>query len=607
MGAYSSGVVAVCPMNAFHTRSRFDFRMIVFHGMALLLLLLLLARMANLQWMQHEGLSLQAENNRLNVLPVLPVRGEIIDRNGRGLAVNRISYRLVMIPERIDDMDAVLAMLYANLPWSANHRKRLIKRIAHARKDRPVLLQDQLQWQQVAWLLPRLQHYPGLNVEAGTHRAYPYAELTSHVVGYLSRVRKSDLEQGFLPGEYVGRSGLELAFETRLHGTPGSQQEEVDARGRRVAVLAEDPPVMGQSLRLSLDVRVQKAAADALAGRTGAVVVMDVHSGEILTMLSTPGYNTNAFIKGLTQKQWSSWLNDDQKPLLNRALQASYPPGSIWKMVTAMAGLRQQVKAVDQRVQCLGYIQLHDRRLRCWKRAGHGRVDLHDALMHSCDIFFYHLGDQLGMRPIVEEAHRWGFGEYTGIALSPEARGHLPAASGYLRHGRKRAWFPGEVMITAIGQGMVTVTPLQMARFGAALANGGDILTPHLLAGMPPNIERHVDLPAHALARIGDALADVANTPGGTAYRYIHDAAWPIAGKTGTAQVVGMSQKQKKYTTKGVLKKHQDHAWFMGYAPYKKPRIAFAIFVEHGGHGSSGASPIAKAIVNAMAKSESTP
>ncbi|MDQ6979710.1 MAG: penicillin-binding transpeptidase domain-containing protein, partial [Mariprofundaceae bacterium] len=210
------------------------------------------------------------------------------------------------------------------------------------------------------------------------------------------------------------------------------------------------------------------------------------------------------------------------------------------------------------------------------------------------------------MRPIVEEAQRWGFGEYTGIALSPEARGHLPAAQGFLRRGRTRAWYPGETMITAIGQGMVTVTPLQMARFAAALANGGDVLKPHLLHGLAPEIMHHVDLATAELDKIRHAMTDVANTPGGTAYRYVHHAAWPMAGKTGTAQVVGMSQKDRVYKSKGVKQKHRDHAWFMGFAPYDKPRIAFAIFVEHGGHGSSGASPIAKAVVDAVAASEAT-
>ncbi|MDQ6979570.1 MAG: penicillin-binding transpeptidase domain-containing protein, partial [Mariprofundaceae bacterium] len=423
-------------------RRRFDARIIVFHLLALLLFAALLLRMFNLQWLQHEGLSLQADNNRLNILPVLPVRGEMVDRHGEGLAVNHISYRVVLIPERSEHLEDTLAMLYANLPWSARDLKRIKKRIKHARKDRPVLLQDQLQWRQVAWLLPRLHHHPGLNVESGTHRKYPFGALTGHVVGYLSRVKESDLEHGFLSGEYVGRSGLEHSFEDRLHGHLGSQQEEVDARGRRVAVLAEVPPVMGETLRLSLDVKVQQAAATALAGRTGAVVVMDVHSGEVLALLSTPGYDTNAFSGGLSQSQWSAWLNNDQKPLLNRAVQATYPPGSTWKMVTAMAGLRQHAPLTGQKNQCVGYVQLHDRRLRCWKRSGHGYVNMHDALMHSCDVYFYALGDQLGMRPIVEEAQRWGFGEYTGIALSPEARGHLPAAQGFLRRGRTRAWYP---------------------------------------------------------------------------------------------------------------------------------------------------------------------
>jgi len=585
-------------------RRRFDYRVIVFHMLAVVLFASLLLRMFNLQWLQHEGLSLQAENNRLNILPVLPVRGEMVDRHGQELAVNRISYRVMLIPERSTHLDDTLAMLNANLPWTAGDLKRIQKQIKRARKDRPVLLQDQLQWNEIAWLLPRLHHHAGLNIEAGTHREYPFAALTGHVVGYLSRVKDADLERGFLSGEYVGRSGLERTFEDRLHGQLGSQQEEVNAYGRRVAVLAETPPVMGEKLRLSLDVKVQQAAATALAGRTGAVVVMDVHSGEVLTLLSTPGYDTNAFTGGLSQVQWSSWLNNDQKPLLNRAVQATYPPGSTWKMVTAMAGLRQHAPLANQDIQCMGFVQLHDRRLRCWKRTGHGRVDMHGALMHSCDIYFYSMGDQLGMRPIVEEAQRWGFGEYTGISLSPEARGHLPAAQGYVRRGRTRAWYPGETMITAIGQGMVTVTPLQMARFAAALANGGDVLKPHLLHGLEPEVVRHVDLPAAALDRIRHAMTDVANTPGGTAYRYVHDAAWPMAGKTGTAQVVGMSQKDKVYKSKGVKQAHKDHAWFMGFAPYDKPRIAFAIFVEHGGHGSSGAAPIAKAVVNAAAASE---
>lgn len=586
------------------TRQQFEYRIIVFHIFATILLLLLFARMANLQLVQHEGLHLQAEQNRINVVPVLPVRGTIVDRNGQGLAINRISYRIEILPERTASIDHTLNMLNANLFWSKHELQKIKLRVSRSRKDRPVLLQDKLHWNRIAWLLPRLHHYPGLNVQVGTHREYPFAELTAHAVGYLSRVRDRDLIRGFLPNEYVGRSGLERVFEHELHGTLGSQQEEVDVHGRRVAVLAQQAPVMGKRVRLSLDVRLQQAASDALGERTGVVVVLDVHSGEILTLLSKPGYDTNQFSQGLSQVQWSAWLNDKQKPLLNRAVQAAYPPGSTWKMITAMAGMRQNNALIRRKVRCLGYIELADRRLRCWKRRGHGHVNLHDALMHSCDVYFYELGDKLGMKPIIEEAQLWGFGQYTGLALPPESRGHLPLAKRINSRGRARNWFRGEVMISAIGQGLITTTPLQVARFAAALANGGDILKPQILAGQKIEIERHVDLPKKSLQQIRQAMFDVANTPGGTAYGYIHDAAWPIAGKTGTAQVVAMSQSEKKYSDKGVRQEHRDHAWFMGFAPYDKPKISFAILVEHGGHGSSGASPIAKAIVNAMAKGQ---
>ncbi len=587
-------------LNPYELRKRFDFRLLLFYLLAAVLITGLLLRMINLQWVQHEGLRLQAENNRINVVPVLPVRGEIVDRHGKKLAANAISYQLVMIPERVQDMEGTLRMLNANMPWSKRKFARIKRKIRHARKDRPLVLDERLQWHQVAWLVARLHHYAGLDVQAATHRVYPYGELMAHAIGYLAKVRKNDLAQGYLADEYVGRSGLEREFEARLHGTPGSQQEEVDAYGRRVAILHIIPPKTGETLRLSLDVDLQQAAATAMAGRTGSVVVMDVHSGAIRVLLSTPGYDTNAFIGGVSGKQWNSWLHDPQKPLLNRAIQATYPPGSTWKMVSAMAGMRVHAPLAHQRTVCHGMIQLHDRKLRCWKRTGHGPVDMHDALMHSCDVYFYELAEQTGMKALITEARRWGFGGRTHIRLSPEARGHLPDPDYHVYRGKKRRWFQGEIMITAIGQGLVTATPLQVARFAAALANGGQVLEPHVLAAAKPHVLRQVDIPAAQLARIRQAMFDVANTPGGTAYRYVHDAKYPIAGKTGTAQVVAMSQTQARYTDKGVKTQHRDHAWFMGYAPYDHPRIAFAILVEHGGHGSSGAAPVAAAIVNAM-------
>jgi len=329
-----------------------------------------------------------------------------------------------------------------------------------------------------------------------------------------------------------------------------------------------------------------------------------VHTGEVLTLLSTPGIDTNHFTLGLEQEEWSSWLNNPQRPLLNRAVQAAYPPGSTWKMVTAFAGLRHQTKLARGHTQCPGYVELADRRLRCWKRTGHGRVNLHDALQHSCDVYFYKLGDQLGMPALRQEALDWGFGEKAGILLHRESRGHLASALQQLHNGRKRTWVRGETMITAIGQGQTTVTPLQMARFAAAIANGGDILKPHLELGKPAEIIRHVTVTPDHLKQVREAMYAVANKPGGTAYYRLRHAAWKIAGKTGTAQVISMSQDDEHKSKVPSEDAHKDHAWFMGYAPYDDPKIAFAIVVEHGGHGGSAAGPVALAMIKELKNEE---
>jgi len=586
-------------------RQRFEGRMWFFQASMLVLLLILLLRMVNLQFSQHEGLMLQAENNRLNVIPILPTRGSITDRFGMGLAVNHISYRLTMIPERIENMDAVMMQLTSMMQWTPRQVKRIKKRIKRSRKDRPVLLYDKLTWQQIAPLSARLHRFPGLNVQAGTHRFYPYKEITSHLIGYLSLARNKDLERGFLRNEYIGRSGLERVFETRLHGTLGSQQEEVDAHGRRISVLQQEPSVMGEDIRLALNVRLQKVAAEVMGTRTGAVVVMDVYSGEVLTLLSTPGIDTNQFTLGLEQKQWQAWLNDEQRPLLNRTTQAAYPPASTWKLVSSFAGLRHQSPLATKSTQCKGFIQLADRKMRCWKRRGHQKVNMHDAIMHSCDVYFYKLGDQLGMQSLSDEGRLWGFGEATGISLPPESRGHLSSVMQRLHNGRERHWSRGVNMITAIGQGQTTVTPLQMARFAAAIANGGDILRPQLEVGKGPKIIRHVDVKPEHLKRVQESMYAVANKIGGTAFYRLRHSPWKIAGKTGTAQVISMSQDDEKEKSRvPKIDKHKDHAWFMGYAPYDKPKIAFAIFVEHGGHGGSAAGPIAKAIVEELVAEE---
>jgi len=578
--------------------------MLLLQWLAALFLVLLFVRLADLQWLQHEGLLLQAERNRINVVPVLPTRGEIVDRNGVGLALNHVSYRLTLIPERVENMDDTLSGLQHLMLWSDERMKRLRTRLKHSRLDRPVLLEDKLEWKDVAHVAARLHHLSGVDVQAGTHRFYPFGALTSHLIGYVSLAHSGDLGSGVLASEKVGRRGVERSFEGILHGELGSQYEEVDAHGRRISAFKRVPPKMGGRLQLSLDVRLQQAASDALGERTGAVVVLDVQSGAVLALLSKPGFEPNRFITGLETQQWQAWVNDKQHPLINRAIQAAYPPASTFKILVGLAGMQHQAPLIHKATQCPGYVELADRKLRCWKRRGHDHVDLHKALVESCDVYFYQLGDQLGMAHISETAHQWGFGEPTGIGIGPESAGSVPQVSS--ERGARR-WYRGETMITAIGQGAVTATPLQLARFVAAVANGGKLLRPHLLASEAAEVERVIETRPEELDEIRSALRDVVASVHGTAHRAMSRLAWTSAGKTGTAQVVGEAQdedKAKQKAGKVQLQRHRDHAWFVGYAPYEKPRIAFAVFVEHGGHGGSAAGPIAAAVVRAMAEAE---
>jgi len=583
-------------------RNRFEQRILFFQMLGFVLFLLLFLRLLDLQWLQHEGLLLQAEQNRINVVPVLAARGEIVDRERRGLAVNHVSYHVYIIPERVPDMEKTLARLTALLGWDARHLSQIKRRLKHARRDRPLLVEDRLSWGRIAILAARLHHLAGVDVKAGTRRHYPFGSLTSHLIGYLSLASTDDVNKGMLPIEKAGRSGVEKVFEAHLHGKLGSQYEEIDAIGNRVSVLNRIPPVTGQQIDLALDIDLQQAAARALAGHSGAAVAMDVNSGAVLVLLSRPGMDPNRFISGMESEQWKFLLQNPQHPLLNRATQAAFPPASTFKLITSLAALRHGSPLTRRGTTCQGFVQLADRKLRCWKRRGHGPVDLHRAIVESCDVYFYKLGDQLGMKPLLDEALIWGFGQPTGIALPSEAQGQIPLRA-RTPSGRERKWFRGETMITAIGQGAISVTPMQMVRFAAALANGGKLLKPQLLAGQPADIISKIDVRPKTLDFIRKAMRDVVATVHGTAHASLARLPWTVAGKTGTAQVVSLSQDEDE-RKKSHPGRPKDHAWFMGYAPYEKPKIAFAVFVEHGGHGGSAAAPVAAAIIRAMAAKE---
>jgi len=582
-------------------RHRYDRRLLVFSLTAGMVFVALFLRLADLQWRKHEQMHLQAEQNRISIVPTLPVRGEVLDRYGRGLAVNHVSYRVQIIPDRVQDMELTMLLLAYLLDWDEKHQQQVEARLAESRSDRPVLIADQLQWAAVAPLAARLHRFPGVDVLAGTHRHYPYGELGAHLIGYLAMANSEDVADGFLPMEKVGRSGAESAFENLLHGRLGYQQEEVDALGHRVGIYKHTPPEMGASIRLSIDIDLQQAAAEALGDRSGAAVVLDVNSGEVLALLSKPGFDTNQFITGLEVEQWQSWLGDPRHPLIDRSFQAAYPPASTFKLLTMLAGLDSSLPLMDESVYCSGQLELADRNLRCWKEEGHGYVNLRQAIAQSCDVYFYQLGDKLGIDRLQATAKKWGFGEAAGFILAGEKKGVVPGPK-WKRYQGLGHWTRGETMITAIGQGAMNATPLQIARFAAAIANGGKLLVPQLEVDNPPLIERELDVKPQHLERLRQAMRSVVSSPKGTAHYRLSGSPWKIAGKTGTAQVIAMAEDGDDEEL--LPDRHKDHAWFMGYAPFDNPRIAFAIFVEHGGHGSSAAAPVAGAIVKAMAAKE---
>ncbi|MDQ6963408.1 MAG: penicillin-binding protein 2 [Mariprofundales bacterium] len=581
---------------------RADFnRRVMIAGIGMLILLLLLcARLLYLQWMQHEGLLLQSNQNRMDMVPELPIRGNIVDRKGRIVAGNRLSYSLALIPERVEKMEMTLQFIARQLQWSPAQIRRIRNRIARSRPDRPVLLQDKLRWQQAAPIASRQHHWPGIQVTAASYRYYPYGALTAHLVGYLAMARSADLQSGYHSGESIGRSGMERTMEQQLRGVPGYRIEEVDSHGSRSRTLLRTPPVDGKSVRLSIDIDLQQAAATALGDRMGAVVVIDVHSGEVLTLLSQPGFDSNKFITGLTTKQWQLWLHDPHKPLLNRAIQAAYPPASTMKLITALSGLKYNRSLIRSTDLCRGYIELSDRKLRCWKKGGHGNINLTNAITESCDVYFYHLGEQLGMEKMRKSALEWGLAQPTGIELATEVRGHFPGVDA---SASRRRWYQGETMITAIGQGSVTTTPIQIARLAAAIANQGQVRTTTLIAGHHTSILYKPSITAHDLRLVQYAMHRVVTVWGGTARHAFAGALLSAAGKTGTAEVMHTARdRHGKRVNKQVGFYQRDHAWFMGYAPFETPRIAFAVLVEHGGHGGHAAAPVARAVVDAFAR-----
>lgn len=579
------------------------------------------ARMYYLQVLQSDRYRTLAEENRINLRLLAPPRGRIIDRFGAPMAINVQNYRVVIIREQVDDVAATLDRLESLLDPGSFDLDRILRDIKRRRAFVPVTVSENLTWHEVSRLEVNAPNLPGVSIDVGLSRYYPLGSVASHVMGYVAAVSEKDLTGDpvlELPGFRIGKRGVERFFDTTLRGKAGNSQVEVNAFGRVIRELERDEGEPGSEISLTLDSGLQTYAADILAKEnSGAAVVMDVHRGDILAMVSSPGFNPNAFSEGLKGDEWRELVGNPYAPLTNKAIAGQYPPGSTFKIVAALAALEAGIDP-EYRVFCRGFTKLGNRQFHCWKKHGHGHMDIHGAIRESCDVYFYDIALKLGVDRISEMAERMGLGARFEFELSEEKPGLMPTRA-WKRATYDQPWHKGETLIAAIGQGYVLATPLQLAVMTARLVNGGKAVKPQLVLATPPHdageenpaAPDFIDIGVSENARkiVMDAMDQVVNHPRGTAKKSrILDPAMAMGGKTGTSQVRRISMAERDG---GVRKnddipwKERDHALFVGFAPVNAPQYAVAVVVEHGGGGSTAAAPIASALLEEAQRSNS--
>ena len=561
-------------------------------------------RLYALQVGQAERWSSLSENNRIRLRRIPPTRGLILDVNGDPLVDNRPAYDVVVVPEDTKDLEATLTRTSELLDLPETRIEALTKVARKRPAYEGLTVYRDVDWDTVVALETRQLSLPGVSLEVGPLRTYPHGDFASHLLGYVGEVSTADLEAGenYRMGDLIGKVGAERAWESYLRGVAGGQQIEVDSLGRQLRVLSLVPETRGNSLVLTIDRRLQQFAEQLLEGHEGAIVALRPQTGEVLAMASGPSFDPNRFARGIRQKEWNALTSEKYDPLSNRALQGQYPPGSTFKIVTAAAALEEGVITPFSRLYCGGSYRFGKRRYRCWKRGGHGSVNLHDALVYSCDVYFYQVGKQLGVDTIAEYSHRFGLGSLTGIALTNEKPGLIPTTT-WKKKRYNEPWYSGETLSVAIGQGYVLTTPLQMANVIAMVANGGKrmrpqyvdrIEAPHgdVVQDLEPEVLGDAGIRRSTLHQIREALRDVVNGRRGTGKRSKLPTV-DVGGKTGTAQVFKMGRKAVK--TEHMARHLRDHAWFVAFAPVEDPEIAISIVIEHAGKGGgAAAAPLAR-------------
>ena len=566
----------------------------------------LVGRLYYLQVVQSDQYKMLADENRINMRLLLPHRGRILDRFGIELATNQQNYRVVLIAEQAESVEATLNALEKIIPLTDYEKTKVLREVARRRPFVPVTVAENLSWEEFARININSPDLPGIQPDIGELRHYPLGEPMAHAVGYVGAVAEDDLDGNpvlGLPGYRIGKSGIEKIQEDTLRGKAGVSRVEVNAYGRVIRELARNEGQSGADVRLTLDAELQLFTRRRLGEDSASAVVLDIHTGDVLAMVSAPGFDPQAFNTSLSQAQWNEWMQNPFKPLLNKAIAGRYPPGSTFKLAVALAALESGAITPEHEVFCSGKIELGNHTFHCWKRTGHGRLDLLQAIQQSCDVYFYDIALKVGVDRIAAMAGRLGLGQRTGIGLRGEQAGVVPTKAWKLAT-LGVPWQQGETLVTGIGQGFVLATPLQLAVMVARVANGANAVAPRLI--LPADSAPEVPPPPlginrRALAIVLEGMNQVSNTPRGTAFRTrIEDPALALAGKTGTSQVRRITRAERETR---VIKNaerpwgERDHALFVAFAPVAAPRFAISVMVEHGGSGSSVAAPVARDIL----------
>lgn len=583
-------------------------------GGELFLSSILLGRMYYLQVLESDRYKTLAEENRISTRLLAPPRGLIFDRFGQPMAQNNQNFRVLVISEQTEgNLNATLEALNKILPLTDGEIQRIRKDVRRSRDFTPVTIRENLTWEQMAAIQLNAPDLPGIIIDEGLSRFYPFKETAAHVVGYVGAVSEEEIASGNpllkLPGFRVGKSGIELEYNTALCGKEGAQRVEVNAVGRVIREIERDEGIPGTTLPLTIDMRLQKIAYEKMKNESGAAVLLDIYTGEVLALVSTPSFDPNKFNRGLSNEEWEEISTNEKNPLLNKALGGLYSPGSTFKMVVALAALEAGVIRPDTKIFCGGHIMMGSHRFHCWKASGHGKVDLKEALMHSCDIYFYEVARRTGIDKIAAMAKRFGFGMPTGINLPGEKSGLMPT-----RRWKElilgEQWLQGDTYNAGIGQGYVLTTPIQLAVMAAILANDGYKIKPTIL--VPENRDTSVspgenlNISKTYLQLMREGMFNVVNAAKGTAKTArLNVDGKLIAGKTGTTQVKRISMKEREEGLRSQDElpwEDRNHALFVSFGPTDNPRYALAVVIEHGGGGASTAAPVARAIMEAALK-----